>query len=159
MVRQHDAAGLGLPFGFASHFAPQALDEALRIYRARFEPSKQQATPHALVGVNVIAAETDAEARRLWTTQQMSFAGIVRGERGLTKPPIDDIDTYWSPAEKAQASTMLRCSVVGDADTVRAGLRALIERTKADELMIVSDVFDPELRKRSLEIIAGLELG
>lgn len=153
------AAGLGLPFGFASHFAPQALDEALRIYRARFEPSEQQATPYALVGVNVIAAETDVEARRLWTTQQMSFAGIVRGERGLTKPPIDDIDTYWSPAERAQASQMLGCSVIGDADTVRAGLCALIERTKADELMIVSDVFDPELRKRSLEIIAGLELG
>ena len=153
------AASLGLPFGFASHFAPQALDEALRIYRARFEPSKQQATPYALVGVNVIAAETDAEARRLWTTQQMSFAGIVRGQRDVTRPPIDDIDTYWSPAEKAQAASMLRCSVIGDADTVRAGLRALIERTQADELMIVSDVFDPELRRRSLEIIAGLELG
>ena len=86
-------------------------------------------------------------------------APVARAAEIVLGPPIDDIDTYWSPAEKAQASTMLRCSVVGDADTVRAGLRALIERTKADELMIVSDVFDPELRRRSLEIIAGLELG
>lgn len=149
------AAELGLPYGFASHFAPQALDDALRVYRARFKPSKQQATPYCLVGVNVIAAETDAEARRLWTSQQMSFAGLLRGERKLTQPPIDDIDAYWSPMEKAQASQMLGCSVVGSPDTVRQGLRALAERTGADELMVVSDVFDPALRRRSIELIAA----
>jgi luciferase family oxidoreductase group 1 len=149
------AAELGLPYGFASHFAPQALDDALRVYRARFKPSKQQATPYCLVGVNVIAAETDAEARRLWTSQQMSFAGLLRGERKLTQPPIDDIDAYWSPLEKAHASQMLGCSVVGSPDTVRQGLRALAERTGADELMVVSDVFDPALRRRSIELIAA----
>jgi luciferase family oxidoreductase group 1 len=152
------AAELGLPFGFASHFAPRALDDALQIYRSRFKPSDQQATPYALVGVNVIAAGTDAEARRLWTSQQMSFAGIVRGERGVMKPPIDDIDAYWTPAEKAAAASMLSFSVVGDASTVREGLKDIVARTQADELMIVSDVFDPALRRRSLEIIASVDL-
>lgn len=152
------AAKLGLPFGFASHFAPQALDEALRLYRTGFTPSKQQATPYVLVAVNVIAATSDAEARYLRTSQQMSFAGILRGERSLSKPPTDDIDSYWTAAEKAHASQMLSCSVIGDENTVRRGLRALLERTQANELMIVSDIFDPVLRRRSFERIAGLDL-
>jgi luciferase family oxidoreductase group 1 len=149
------AAELGLPFGFASHFAPQALDAAVSIYRARFKPSAQLEKPYVLVGANVIAAETDAEAKRLFTTQQMSFAGIFRGTRGVSLPPIDDIDTFWTPTEKAQLASMLSVSVVGSVETVRAGLRALVERTGADELMIVSDVFDPELRRRSFELIAS----
>lgn len=148
------AAELGLPYGFASHFAPQALDVALGIYRERFKPSEQLEAPHAVVGVNVIAADTDDEARRLATSQQMSFVGMVRGKRGLMQPPIDDIDSYWTPHEKAQASQMLACSVVGSPDTVREGLRQLVSRTQADELMIVSDVFDPEKRRKSFAIIA-----
>jgi len=148
------AAELGLPYGFASHFAPDALDMALRVYRERFKPSPQLATPYALVGVNTIAAETDAAARRLATSQQMSFADIFRGARSLTQPPIDDIETYWSPHEKAQAARMLGCSIIGGAQTVRAGMRDLIARTQADELMVVSDMFDPEKRLRSFEIIA-----
>lgn len=148
------AAAYGLPYGFASHFAPAALDTALEIYRARFQPSAQQSRPHAMVGVNVIAAETDEQARRLATTQQMSFADMFRGARGLSRPPIDDIETYWSPAEKMQAMNMLACSIVGSPATVRAGLDAFVERTHADELMIVSDVFDPQARRRSYEIIA-----
>lgn len=148
------AAELGLPYGFASHFAPQALDQALALYRERFEPSAQQASPYALVGVNVVAAETDEEARRLATTQQMSFADIFRGARGLSKPPIDDIETYWTPQEKAQAGQMLALSIVGGPRTVRRGLEALADRTRADELMIVSDVFDPVERLRSFELIA-----
>lgn len=152
------AAELGLPYGFASQFAPQALDDALRTYRSRFKPSPQLDKPYALIGVNVIAAETDAEARRLWTSQQMSFTGILRGERGLTKPPIDDIDAYWTASEKHQVSQMLGCSVVGSPETVRRGLQQLLERTQADELMIVSDVFEPALRLRSFEWIAGLGL-
>ena len=115
------AAELGLPFGFASHFAPQHLDAALSIYRERFKPSQQLAAPYAMVGVNIIAAETDAEARRLATSQQMSFADIVRGMRRLMQPPIDDIDTYWTAEEKFHAAQMLRCSIVGSFDTVRAG--------------------------------------
>ena len=96
------AAELGLPYAFASHFAPASLDAALATYRTYFKPSQQLAQPYAMVGVNVIAAETDAKARRLATTQQMAITGIVRNARGLSKPPIDDIESYWTPAEKAQ---------------------------------------------------------
>ena len=149
------AAELGLPYGFASHFAPQALDQALQIYRERFKPSPQLARPYALVGVNIVAAPTDEEAQYLATSQQMSFANMFRGTRGLTQPPIDNIESYWSAQEKAQASKMLACSIVGGPETVRAGMQAFVERTDADELMVVSDVFDPTLRRRSIGIIAG----
>lgn len=149
------AAELGLPYAFASHFAPDALDEALLTYRTYFKPSKQLAAPHAMVGVNIVAAETDEEARRLWTTQQMSFTGIFRNARGLSKAPIDDIETYWSPLEKAQVSRMLACSIVGSQDSVRNGIGKLVERTGANELMIVSDVFDHRTRLRSYELIAA----
>ena len=148
------AAELGLPYGFASHFAPQALDMAVKIYRERFKPSEQLTAPYALVGVNIIAAENDAEAHRLATSQQMSFADIFRGARNLTQPPIDDIETYWTPQEKAQVLQMLSCSIVGGPETVRNGVQNLIERTGADELMVVSDIFDPAKRLRSFEIIA-----
>jgi luciferase family oxidoreductase group 1 len=152
------AAELGLPFGFASHFAPDLLMMALDIYRARFKPSAQLARPYAMVGVNVIAAETDGEARRLATTQQMSFVNIFRGARGLSQPPIDDIETYWSPMEKAQASRMLARSIIGSRETVRQGIAALVAETKADELMVVSDVYDHEARLRSVELIAAAAL-
>ena len=148
------AAELGLPYGFASHFAPQALDQALTTYRSRFKPNEKMAKPYALIGVNIIAAETDEEARYLATSQQMSFANLVRGQRKLTQPPIDDIDTYWTPQERAQASAMLNFSIIGARDTVRKGIDALLDRTQADELMVVSDMYDPEKRRRSVEIIA-----
>ncbi|MCO5121273.1 MAG: LLM class flavin-dependent oxidoreductase [Burkholderiaceae bacterium] len=148
------AAEFGLPYGFASHFAPQALDMALEVYRSRFKPSAQQATPHALVGVNIIAAPTDEEARFLATSKQMAFADMFRGVREPTRPPIEDIDTYWTEQEKAQAMQMLACSITGGPETVRRGIDDLLARTSADELMIVCDTFDPALRLRSLEIIA-----
>jgi luciferase family oxidoreductase group 1 len=148
------AAELGLPYAFASHFAPDELIAALQIYRARFKPSEQLDRPYAMVGVNIIAAGSDAEARRLATTQQMSFTNIFRGARGLSKPPIDDIETYWSPSEKAQAMRMLARSIVGSPDTVRAGIDALVKETGADELIIVSDVYDHAMRLRSFELIA-----
>ena len=148
------AAELGLPYGFASHFAPQQLLPALEIYRSRFKPSKQLEKPWAMVGVNIIAAETDEEAKFLATTQQMSFADLFRRVRSLTRPPISDIDSYWTPLEKAHASQMLARSIVGSPETVRAGIEALLEETKADELIIVSDVFDHGKRLRSLEMIA-----
>ena len=149
------AAELGLPYAFASHFAPAQLLPALQIYRSRFKPSAQLAQPYAMVGVNIIAAESDAEARRLATTQQMSFANILRGARGLSKPPIDDIESYWSPTEKAQVSKMLDRSIIGSPDTVCAGIDRLVAETGADELMIVSDVYEHSARLRSLELIAG----
>jgi luciferase family oxidoreductase group 1 len=148
------AAELGLPYAFASHFAPDLLISALHLYRSRFKPSAQLDRPYAMVGVNVIAAESDREARRLATTQQMSFANIFRGARGLSQPPIDDIETYWSPMEKAQAMQMLARSIIGSPATVRDGIDALIAETGADELMIVSDVYDHAARLRSFELIA-----
>jgi luciferase family oxidoreductase group 1 len=152
----HLAAELGLPYAFASHFAPEQLLAALDVYRSRFKPSQQLARPHAMVGVNIIAAETDSEARRLATTQQMSFADIFRGARGLSQPPIDDIEPYWTPREKAQVLQMLQRSIVGSPETVRAGIDALIDETAADEIMIVSDVYDHNARLRSFELIAAV---
>jgi luciferase family oxidoreductase group 1 len=148
------AAELGLPYAFASHFAPELLLPALDLYRSRFKPSEQLDRPYAMVGVNIIAAETDVEARRLATTQQMSFASMLRGSRGLSQPPIDDIESYWSPAEKAQASRMLARSIIGSPDTVRSGIEALVNETGADELIVVSDVYDHALRLRSIQLIA-----
>ena len=148
------AAELGLPYAFASHFAPDQLLPALRIYRDRFKPSAQLDKPYAMVGVNIVAAESDDQARRLATTQQMSFADIFRGARGLSKPPIDDIENYWSPLEKAQAMQMLARSIIGAPETVRAGVDALIAETGADELMIVSDVYHHAARLNSFRLIA-----
>jgi luciferase family oxidoreductase group 1 len=148
------AAELGLPYAFASHFAPELLLPALDLYRSRFKPSEQLDRPYAMVGVNIIAAETDVEARRLATTQQMSFASMLRGSRGLSQPPIDNIESYWSPAEKAQASRMLARSIIGSPDTVRSGIEALVNETGADELIVVSDVYDHALRLRSIQLIA-----
>lgn len=148
------AGELGLPYSFASHFAPELLLPALSIYRNRFKPSEQLEKPHAMVGVNIVAAETDEEARRLFTTQQMSFASIFRGARGLSQPPIDDIESYWTEVEKMQVQRMLTRSIVGSPSTVKAGMNALVEETQADELIIVSDVFDHDKRLRSLELIA-----
>jgi luciferase family oxidoreductase group 1 len=148
------AAELGLPYAFASHFAPDLLIPALEIYRRRFKPSAQLDRPYAMVGVNIVAAESDAEARRLATTQQMSFTNIFRGARGLSQPPIDDIESYWTPAEKAQATRMLARSIIGSPGTVRSGIDALIAETGADELIVVSDVFDHPARLRSFELIA-----
>ncbi|HAY07784.1 MAG TPA: alkane 1-monooxygenase, partial [Hyphomonas sp.] len=148
------AAELGLPYGFASHFAPQALDEALELYRHRFKPNAKMAKPYALIGVNIIAAETDDEAKFLATSQQMSFANLVRGERRLMQKPIDNIDTYWTPAEKARAAAMLDVAIIGSRETVKRGIEKLLERTQADELMVVSDMYDQDKRRRSFEIIA-----
>lgn len=148
------AAELGLPFGFASHFAPQMLMDALEIYRTRFRPSRTLSEPYAMAGISLIGADTNAEARRLATTQQMSVTNLIRGQRGLSQPPIDDIESYWSPAERVHVMRMLSCSVIGDADKLRAGIARFAERTRVQELMVVSDVFDPAARFRSLEIIA-----
>ena len=148
------AAELGLPYAFASHFAPDMLMPALDIYRSRFKPSAQLDRPYAVAGINVIAADTDDEAKRLATTQEMSFADLVGGRRGLSKPPIDDIETYWSPQEKAHAMRMLARSVVGSTATVRTELDAFVAETGVDELMIVSDVYDHAARRHSIGLIA-----
>ena len=148
------AADLGLPYAFASHFSPDLLLPALELYRSRFTPSKQLDRPYTMAGINVIAADTDADATRLATTQQMSFADIFSGRRGPSKPPIDDIEGYWTPTERAQATRMLQRSVIGSVPVVRSGLQAFIQETGVDELMIVSDVYEHALRLRSIELIA-----
>jgi luciferase family oxidoreductase group 1 len=149
------AAELGLPYAFASHFAPDQLLSALSVYRSHFKPSEQLDRPYAIAGINIIAADTDTEARRLATTQQMSFADLFRGARGLSRAPIDDIESYWSPLEKAQAMRMLARSIVGSPQTIRAGMDAFLTETGVDELMVVSDVFDHSARLRSFELIAA----
>ncbi len=146
------AARLGLPYAFASHFAPDALDHALALYRREFTPSRRLARPYAMLGVNVVAAPTEAEARRLFTTLQQSFVNLRRGRPGLIPPPIDDIETYWTPAERIGVEQALACSVVGDPDQVRSGLAAFVERHRPDELMLTANVYDHAARKRSFEI-------
>ncbi|MEP6570758.1 MAG: LLM class flavin-dependent oxidoreductase [Acidobacteriota bacterium] len=148
------AAALGLPYAFASHFAPDDLLEALEAYRAQFQPSKQLASPYAMAGINVVCAEADEEARRLFTTVQQSFANLVRGRGGQIQPPINDIEKYWSPAEKYQASRMLAHSVVGSPATVREGLEAFVANTRVDELMIVTSIYDHAARIKSYELVA-----
>ena len=153
------AAALGLPYAFASHFSPDALDDALAIYRARFNPSQQAKTSHAMAGVNVIMAETDAEARRLFTSVQQRFTDMVRGARGYLKPPIDSIEEYWTPTEKVHASRMLTCSFVGSPATVKGQLDRFVERTGVDELMVASAIYDHDARLKSYALLAELEIG
>ena len=150
------AAILGLPYAFASHFAPAALMPALQEYRSRFKPSKQLGQSYAAAGVNVFAAETDAEARQLFTSAQQQFTRMVRGTRGKLPPPIDDIETYWTPAEKEQASAMLKYSFVGSPDTVRSGLQQFVDETGVEELIVASAIYDHPARLRSYEILAQL---
>ena len=148
------AAALGLPYAFASHFAPDALFPALEIYREKFKPSKQLDHPYAMVGINVVAADTDDEARRLFTTIQQSFTNLVRGTGGKLQPPIDDIEAYWTPAEKHLASRMLKYSIVGSPETARRELETFASLTNADELMLVTSLHDHPARLKSYEIVA-----
>jgi luciferase family oxidoreductase group 1 len=126
------AADLGLPFAFASHFAPEYLHVALAIYRGRFEPSPQLAHPHVMVGVNVIAADTDDEAARLFTSSQQAFLNMIRGTPGQLPPPVDSMDGRWSPAERAGVERMLRYSVVGSPEAIRSVLEGILAETGAD---------------------------
>jgi len=149
------AGHLGLPFAFASHFAPDALMDALAIYRTRFQPSTQLEKPYVMIGVNVVAADTDKEARYLFSTTQQAFTNLARGRPGPQQPPIDDIEQYWSPSEKLRASHMLAYSVVGSAETVGDGMRRLVAATRADEVMVVSNIYDYTKRVRSYESVAA----
>ncbi len=150
------AAMLGLPYAFASHFAPDALMQAMEVYRSRFEPSAQLQKPHAMAGVNVIAAETDEEARYLFTTLQQRFTDMLRGGRGLMKPPIADIEAYWSAPEKAHVQRMLSCSFAGSPANLRGQLTDFIARTGVDELMVATAVHDHAARLRSYELLAAI---
>jgi luciferase family oxidoreductase group 1 len=148
------AARLGLPFAFASHFAPDAMDEALAVYRRDFRPSARLQQPYAMLGINVVAADTDAQARRLFTTQQQSFIRLRRGRPGLIPPPIDDIEAFWTPPEKLMVERSLACAVVGDAATIESGLQAFIARHRPDELLVTANIFDHAARRHSFEMTA-----
>jgi luciferase family oxidoreductase group 1 len=152
------AAYLGLPFAFASHFAPDMLLQALEIYRATYRPSTEWPKPHAMVGVNVVAADTDLEAARLFTSIQQRFLGMQRGQRGPLPRPIapEAMEAMWSPAEKAGVERMLAASATGSPETVQRQLQALISRTKADELIVAGAVHDHAARLRSYELLASL---
>ena len=148
------AAMLGLPYAFASHFAPAALMDALSIYRARFEPSAQCAKPYVMVGFNVVAADTEREARLLYTSIQQSILRLRSGAPGKLPPPAADLEERLTPVDRQMLEQMQACSVVGSPEAVRAGVAEFAERTGADEVMIVTHVFDHAARLRSLEITA-----
>ncbi|EEF61483.1 LLM class flavin-dependent oxidoreductase [Pedosphaera parvula] len=148
------AAMLGLPFAFASHFAPDHLMEALEIYRSRFEPSEYLDKPHAMVGVNVFAADTDREAERAFTSLQQAFINLRRGVPGQLPPPVESIEERWAEHERAGADHALKYSVVGSPETVRHGLEQFIDMTEADEVMVTAQMYDHAARLRSFEIVA-----
>ncbi|WP_321342911.1 LLM class flavin-dependent oxidoreductase [Breoghania sp.] len=153
------AAMLGLPYAFASHFAPQALEQAVAIYKAEFTPSDALDAPYVIAGVNVFAAADDAQAARLATSLQMRFTGMLRGERGLTKPPIDDIETYWTPVEKQHVQDMMRCSFIGGPESLKRQLKAFADSVPVDEIIVSSSIYDHAARLRSYEILADAAKG
>jgi len=152
------AAHLGLPYAFASHFAPEMLLQALQVYRSTYRPSPAWPKSHAMVGVNVVAADTDEEAARLFTSIQLRFLGMQRGQRGPLPHPIDpaQLETMWAPQERAGVHSMLAASAVGSAASVRQQLQALVDQTGADELIVAGAVHDHAARLRSYELLAEL---
>ncbi|SFK19838.1 LLM class flavin-dependent oxidoreductase [Rhodanobacter glycinis] len=150
------AARLGLPYAFASHFAPDAMDAALEVYRREFQPSARLSQPYAILGINVVVADSDTEARRLFTSQQQAFINLRRGMPGLLPPPIDDIANHGAPHERHNVDHALACAVVGAPDTVEQGLAAFIARHRPDELIITANVFEHAARLRSFERIAAV---
>ena len=150
------AGMLGLPYAFASHFAPDYLLDALHVYRHEFRPSEHLEQPYAMVGVNIVAADSDAEAHRLLTSQQVQSIQMIRGQRSPLAPPIDDIESYWTPAEKLAVEHKLTYSFAGSAASVRHALSELIDQTSADEVITTVRIFDPAAALHSLEILADL---
>jgi luciferase family oxidoreductase group 1 len=150
------AARLGLPFAFASHFAPAQLESAIEIYRTSFRPSEQLDRPHLMLGVSVVAAETDAEAAWLFTSLQQTFVNLRRGRPTQVPPPSHDFEREVTPFDRAQLDSVLRMACVGSRDTVRAQLQAFVRRTGADELIVASQIFDHAARLRSYEITAAI---
>ncbi len=150
------AASLGLPFAFASHFAPDAMTDAIGIYRARFRPSTQLDRPYVMLGLNVLVAATDATARRSFTTVQQAFAALSRGMPAPFAPPVDDIETIWDGPARQQASHMLRHAMVGSAATVRDGIERFVGATGADELMVVTTTYAQADRLESYTRLAEL---
>ena len=150
------AAHLGLPYAFASHFAPDMLIDALHVYRTTFQATEHLEQPYAVVGINVVAADSDEEASRLFTSQQVQSIDMLRGRRSQLGPPVDDIETCWSGMEKPAVEHKLTYSIVGGPETVREGVSSLIAQTNADELITTVRIFDEAACLRSLEILAAV---
>jgi luciferase family oxidoreductase group 1 len=148
------AAQLGLPFAFASHFAPGYLHAALRLYKSLFKPSATLARPYVMIGVNVFAADSDALAQRLFTSLQQQFLNLIRGTPGQTPPPVDSMDALWSPREREYIEGMTRISAIGAPRAVREKLVSLLDQTAADEIMATAQIYDHVARLRSFEILA-----
>ncbi|MCM3766887.1 LLM class flavin-dependent oxidoreductase [Neobacillus niacini] len=147
------AASLGLPYVFASHFAPRYMEEAISIYRNRFQPSEYLDKPYMMVCLNIIAAETDEEARFQSTTMQQFFLNVVRGSRMPLRPPVENMDSIWNPMEKEMASSMTSVTLLGSKETIRHQLASFQEKYNVDEIMAVTYIFEPEKQKRSYEIL------
>ena len=152
------AAMLGLPYAFASHFAPGQLMQAIEIYRANFKPSEQLDRPYVMLGFNVVAADTDEEATVLATSLQQAFVNLRSGRPTKLPPPMPGYVDHLGPAERALLDSVLSCTAIGSPETVKRSLLSFIERTGADELMIAGQIFDHSARLRSFEIAAGLGL-
>jgi luciferase family oxidoreductase group 1 len=152
----HVAAQLGLPYAFASHFAPDHLEEAIQTYRRTFRPSTSLKEPYLMLGINVTAADSDREAERLFTSLQQAFVSLRRGTPCPLPAPVDTMDGLWTDLERAQLEHVFRLSVVGSLETVRRGLQTFIDRTRPDELMVTSMIFDHVARLRSFEIVADV---
>ena len=150
------AATLGLPYAFASHFAPDHLDDAIQIYRRNFRPSPSLKEPYLMLGINVTAADSDREANRLLTSLQQAFLSMRRGAPCPLPPPVDTMDRLWSDLERAQVEHVFRLSVVGSPATARRGLQSFIDRTRPEELMVTAMIFDHAARLRSFEIVAEI---
>jgi luciferase family oxidoreductase group 1 len=150
------AAKLGLPFAFASHFAPADVLQAVHLYRSGFRPSSQLQKPHVALGINVVAADTDSAAQRIFTSHQQAFVMLRRGAPGQIPPPIDDIAAFWTPAEQAMASQALLCSAIGSPATVERKIQKFIEVTEPDELFITGLIYGQQERLRSYELVAEI---
>jgi luciferase family oxidoreductase group 1 len=150
------AAMLGLPYAFASHFAPAELGNALALYRSRFQPSARLDKPYVMLGLNVVAAPTDAEARLIFTSQQQAFVNLRSGRAGRLPPPVEGYDRDLDAAARAMLGHALAEAVVGSPETVGRGIEAFAARTGADELMVTAQVFDHAARVRSYEILADV---
>ncbi|WP_338553598.1 LLM class flavin-dependent oxidoreductase [Paenibacillus sp. KS-LC4] len=150
------AGQLGLPFAFASHFAPDYLMQALQLYRSSFRPSAALKRPHVMIGVNILAADTDEEARFLASSQEQQFLNLIRGQTSKLKPPVANMDDLWNEQEKVVVRSKFSFGVAGSKETVRRRIADIIEKTGADELMITGSAYDHQARLRSFELIAEI---
>ncbi len=153
------AGSLGLPFAFAGHFAPEYILPAFELYRRNFKPSETLEKPYAMLAINIIAADTDAEAEILATSQYQSFLNLVRNKPGKIPPPVKNMDEIWDEREKLLVESRTGGSIIGSPETVRAGLERMLDATQADELMINAMIYNHEARLRSYEIVAEVWQG